>query len=116
MIRGFFILIGCQLAGEIITSLGTLSIPGPVIGMLLLLIGLLIKKEVPKGLQEAGGGLLQHIGLLFVPAGAGISLYLSLIAKEWDVILIASVGATIFTLITCGLLYKILNKKENHDI
>lgn len=115
MLHGFLILIGCQLAGEIIVGLGGLSIPGPVMGMVLLFAGLMIRGGVPEGLETAGGGLLKHIGLLYVPAGAGISLYLGLIAREWDVILIASVSATVLTLVACGLLFQRWGGKGGHD-
>lgn len=115
MLQGFLILIGCQLAGEIIVGVTGLPIPGPVLGMLLLFLLLIIKRGVPDGLGEAGNNLLKYIGLLFVPAGAGISVYLGLIAEYWDIILIASVTSTILTLITCAALYQILNKSTDHD-
>lgn len=115
MLHGFLILIGCQLAGEIVVGVAGLPVPGPVLGMIFLFMGLLIKRGVPEGLAQAGNGLLKYIGLLFVPAGAGISAYLSLIAEHWDIILIASVTSTILTLITCGALYQILNRGVDHD-
>ena len=111
MLQGFLILIGFNLVGEIIVGLSGITIPAPVVGMVLLFIALLIKKGPSEGLEKAGLGLLQYIGLLFVPAGAGISMYLSLIAQEWDVILIASVTSTILTLITVGLLFQIFGKE-----
>ena len=115
MLFGFFILIGCQLAGEIIVGVTGLPVPGAVIGMLLLFVGLLIKGEIPEGLNSAGNGLIKHIGLLFVPAGAGISLYLGLIAEQWDVILIASVTSTILTLLSCAILFQFLNRGSIDD-
>ncbi|MCE7888001.1 MAG: CidA/LrgA family protein [Alphaproteobacteria bacterium PRO2] len=115
MLHGFLILIGCQLAGEILAGTTGLPIPGPVLGMLLLFSFLLIKRGTSDGLAQAGNNLLKYIGLLFVPAGAGISVYLGLIAEYWDVILIASVTSTILTLIICAALYQILNKSTDHD-
>ncbi len=115
MLHGFLILIGCQLIGEIIVGVSGLPVPGPVLGMILLFISLLTTGNVSEGLAQAGDGLLKYIGLLFVPAGAGISAYLGLIAKHWDVILLASVTSTILTLITCAALYQILNKRIGHD-
>jgi holin-like protein len=114
MLYGFLILIGFQLAGEFITGLFHLSIPGSVIGMLLLFLTLVIRGGIPSGLNEAGNGLLKYIGLLFVPAGAGISMFLGLIAEQWDVILIASVTSTILTLLVCAFVFQILNKNPNH--
>ena len=115
MLYGFLILIGCQLAGEIIVGVSGLTIPGSVMGMLLLFVGLLARGGVPDGLGDVGNGLLKYIGLLFVPAGAGISMYLGLIAEEWDVILIASVSSTILTLLVCGAIFQFLNKEPEND-
>lgn len=116
MLHGFLILIGCQLLGEIIVGVAGLPVPGAVLGMILLFIGLIAHKGVPEGLNVAGNGLLKYIGLLFVPAGAGISIYLGLIAEQWDVILIASVGSTILTLLICAALFRILDRGRSHDV
>ena len=112
MIYGFFILVGCQLAGEILTGTLGLAIPGAVLGMIFLFTGLIIKGHAPTNIHETANGLLKYIGLLFVPAGAGISMFFSLITEQWDVILIASVSSTVLTLITCGLLFQLLNKEQ----
>ena len=112
MLKGFLVLIGCQLLGEFLVVASDIPIPGAVLGMILLLLGLVLKGSVPEGLDVAGEGLLKYIGLLFVPAGAGISLYLDLLSTQWDIILIASVGSTILTLITSGALFQFLNKKD----
>ena len=106
MLYGFLILIGCQLAGEISVAILNLPIPGTVMGMIFLFCGLVLRRGVPENLERAGGGLLKYIGILFVPAGAGISMYLSLIAEHWDIILIASFTSTVLTLLVCGALFK----------
>lgn len=111
MLYGFLILIGCQLAGEIIVGVFGLTIPGSVMGMILLFIGLLVKGGVPDDLSGVGNGLLKYIGLLFVPAGAGISMYLELIAQEWGIILVASVSSTILTLLVAGTIFQLLGKE-----
>lgn len=112
MLYGFLILIACQLLGDIIAKGFGLLIPGPVIGMLILFAGLLVKKGVPACLNDASNGILKYIALIFVPAGAGVSMYLALIAQEWIVILIAGVGSTIITLVVCGWLFQIFDRKE----
>jgi len=115
MLHGLLILIGCQLLGEIAVSISGLPVPGAVMGMLFLFIGLVFRGGVPEGLDTAGNGLIKYIGLLFVPAGAGISVYLGLIVEEWDVILIASVSSTVLTLLVCAALFQFLNKEDARD-
>lgn len=114
MLQSFLILIGCQLAGEVIIKLTNIPVPGAVLGMIILFIALLMKRTVPNDLNITSNALIKYIGLLFVPAGAGISMYLGLIAEEWDVILIASAGSTIITLIICAGVFQFMNKGDRN--
>lgn len=112
MIKGSIILIGLLLVGNILSETLSLPVPGSVIGMVMLFAGLIFMKSVPEDLGKVSDGLIAHIGLLFVPAGAGISLYLGMIAENWLVIVLASVGSTVFTLIFTALAFKALSKGE----
>lgn len=99
----FALLLVCQLAGEIIAEIARLPIPGPVIGMMILFFGLLIRGRVPAGLAAAAGGLLDHLGLLFVPAGVGVMTHATLIAANWPPIAAALFAGTALTLVVAGL-------------
>lgn len=88
-----------QLAGELIRAVTGLPVPGPVIGMVLLLIALLAKLPVPAGIHATSRKVLAYLGLLFVPAGAGIVTRLSMIGAHWLPIVIAVVGSTIITMV-----------------
>ncbi|MGH1399251.1 MAG: CidA/LrgA family protein [Alphaproteobacteria bacterium] len=112
MIQGFIVIIGLLLIGEIASSGLALPVPGAVIGMVLLLGILIIRKSVPENVAQVADGLLAHIGLLFVPAGAGISLYLGMIADNWVVILLASFGGTVSSLVITALLFQALKRGE----
>ena len=76
-----------QLTGEILARVLSLPVPGPVIGMALLFATLVIRghfgRPLPQPLQHTAHVLLQHLSLLFVPAGTGVMIYLQLIADEW---------------------------------
>ena len=61
-----------QLTGEIIARGLNLPVPGPVIGMLLLFLMLMLRGGPSSELRTTSQTLLQHLSLLFVPAGAGI--------------------------------------------
>ena len=110
MLQGFLILIGFQLVGEVFVLLTNIPVPGAVLGMIMLFLTLLIKGNIPEGLAITSEGLIKYIGLIFVPAGAGISMYLGLLVEEWDIILIASAGSTIITLLLCAGLFQIFDK------
>ena len=111
MINALLILFGCQFAGEAIVHFSGISIPGSVMGMILLLSGLIVKGGLPDALDKTASEFVKYIGLLFVPAGAGISMYLHLIAEQWIVILVASLTSTIATLLLTAFIFKILEKK-----
>jgi holin-like protein len=77
------LLLVCQLTGETLTRLLDLELPGPVIGMVILFVGLIVRGGVPEGLRETASGFLNNLSLLFVPAGVGVVTHLSLVADEW---------------------------------
>lgn len=83
MLDALTILLGFQLIGEVTTRLLDWSIPGPVIGMVLLFTVLVIRKGPTPALSGTANGLLGHLSLLFVPAGTGIMLHVDRIAHEW---------------------------------
>lgn len=99
------LLLCCQLAGELIVLVSGLPLPGPVVGMAILFAGLLVRGEVPDGLQELAAGLLRHLSLLFVPAGVGVLLHLALISTEWLAISLSLVLSTAVTVaVTAGVM------------
>ena len=72
MLKNIAILMGFQLAGEaLVTSLG-LAFPGPLCGLLLLLGWLRLNGGPSQELAATSATLIDHLGLLFVPAGAAI--------------------------------------------
>lgn len=108
MLRALTILLLYQLVGEIIgRSLG-LPIPGPVLGMLLLFITLLIRGEAPLKLRQTSRTLLSHLALLFVPAGVGVMTHLALLRDEWLPIVVTLIVATYVTLVATALTMKLL--------
>ncbi|MBP2294888.1 CidA/LrgA family protein [Azospirillum rugosum] len=95
MLGTLTILLLCQLAGELITRVLHLPVPGPVIGMVLLFVGLLVKGDVPAPLQDTAGGILRHLSLLFVPAGVGVMAHLHRLGTEALPIAAALFGSTL---------------------
>jgi len=102
------ILLVCQLAGEVIARLFKLPIPGPVVGMMLLFAGLVIRRGIPENLEKTGTTLLSHLSLLFIPAGVGITVHLKLLADEWLPIVVALIVSTVITLAVTGLVMQVL--------
>lgn len=110
----FALLLTCQLLGEVFVLWSHLPVPGPVIGMLLLFVGLMLRGGAPKGLARVVDGLLAHLALLFVPAGVGIMLHLGALRQEWLAITVALVASTLLTLTTTGLLMAVLIRRVDN--
>jgi holin-like protein len=91
MIASLSLILLCQLAGEVIVRGLGLPMPGPVIGLMFLLILLLARDRFAvlargplreEGVENASRGLLAHLSLLFVPAGVGVVQKLDLVAAH----------------------------------
>lgn len=82
MLGYFSLILICQLVGEVAVRVSGVPIPGPVVGMALLFLGLLVKGGIPDGLARAADGLLGNLSLLFVPAGVGVMLHTQLLGRE----------------------------------
>ncbi|MDJ0741685.1 MAG: CidA/LrgA family protein [Gammaproteobacteria bacterium] len=103
LIYGMTVLLVYQLVGEVgVRALG-LAVPGPVAGMLLLLLTLAARRGVPDGLDRIAHGLLGHLSLLFVPAGVGLMVYFERIGAEWLPILLTLVLSTLLTMAVTAL-------------
>lgn len=96
-----------QLAGEVIVRGLDLPLPGPVLGMLLLFVALALRGGPGEELQTTSQNLLQHLSLLFVPAGTGIMIHLHRVADEWLPLLLSLVISTAATLVVTALVMKL---------
>lgn len=112
MVQGFVILLVCQLLGELIVTLLDVPIPGSVVGMVLLLIGLIVRGEVSDGLRVTGEGLLRVLPLLLVPAGVGLMTHFELLSAYWGELLLALFVSTLITMFVVALLLKLLSKEK----
>ncbi|SHH80208.1 CidA/LrgA family protein [Ferrimonas marina] len=117
LLLGFAGLIGLWLLGEGLSELLSLPIPGSVIGMLLLFIGLVIRGREPQAITQASDGLLRYLGLLFVPAGVGLMVYIELIKEAWLPATVAILLATLITLLSSAGAMTLAKRwgKDNHD-
>jgi holin-like protein len=99
-----------QLAGEVVARGLALPIPGPVLGMLFLFFALTLRQGPDKELQTTSQNLLQHLSLLFVPAGTGIMVHLHRVADEWLPLLLSLLISTLATLVVTALVMKLCQR------
>ena len=93
-LKGFAWLLACQSAGEAFVRLVDARLPGPVIGMLLMLVALRWP-AVRSPVAAAADALLTHLSLLFVPVGVGVMTHLALISEYGVRMLIAVAVSTL---------------------
>jgi holin-like protein len=98
MLEALFILLGCQLLGEVLAGALALPVPGPVIGMVVLFMALAYRGRVGDNLAGLSTALLAHLSLLFVPAGVGIMRHGGRVADDWPALTITLVVSTVLTL------------------
>jgi len=108
MIAAFTVLLVYQLVGEVIVVALRLPVPGPVIGMALLFVTLIVRGSVSDDLRQTAGGLLRHLSLLFVPAGVGVMAHLGRLEHEWLPISISLVASTLVTIAVTALVMRAL--------
>ena len=78
--------------------------------MLLLFVALVLRGGPGKELQTTSQTLLQHLSLLFVPAGAGIMVHLHRVADEWLPLLLSLLISTLATLVITALAMKLCQR------
>lgn len=108
-----------QLTGEVLARVLSLPVPGPVIGMALLFCTLVVRghmgRPIPQSMQHTANVLLQHLSLLFVPAGTGVMIYLQLIANEWLPITTALIVSTVGGMAVTALILSALMQRRSQS-
>lgn len=103
MLEAIALILACQLVGEVTVLLLDLPVPGPVLGMLLLLAWLFARGGISERVERTADTLLAHLSLLFVPAGVGVLVHWERVRDHWPAILAALVLGTLITLAVTAL-------------
>lgn len=98
MLKGIITLLIFQFLGECFVRLFDIIVPGPVIGMVLLLVFLMIRNKSFESLDNAVFLHLRYLPLLFIPAAMGIITQADTISKEFWAIIISLFFGTLIAL------------------
>lgn len=99
MIAHLAVFLSFQLTGEVIARGAGLPLPGPVLGLALLLLACIAVPSFGTRLLPTAQGLLSHLSLLFVPAGVGVVAHIGTLGPAAPALLVALVGSTVLALI-----------------
>ena len=101
-----------QSMGEVLARGTSLGLPGPVIGMLLLLLALRFA-SVSRAVSQTARILLEHLSLLFVPVGVGVMTHLALISQYGVRMLVTLVVSTWIGLAVTALVLRGMLKADS---
>src|SRR5210317_2203203 len=117
MLQSIFAIFLFQLVCEMVQKYFVLTVPGPVIGLVLLLLAMLASDRIGSNpaarlkqrLVVTAETLLGHLPLLFVPIGVGVVMHINLLEDQ-----LAAVLGVIFigTVLTVGFSALLMEKLQ----
>jgi holin-like protein len=119
MLRSIFVIFFFQLLGEFFKKFFEMRIPGPVIGLILLLVTLIFLKKFKKtaivnlkaDVVNTSNYILSYLSLLFVPIGVGVVMHFSYLENNLFRVLIIVFISTILTIGGTAFLMEKINRK-----
>ncbi len=112
-IVGFAVLLAFWGAGEVLSRLLWIPVPGSVIGMILLTTALHLRALRPERVRVASEVMIRYMALFFVPPGVAVVLYLDLLGDHWLALVVGGVVGTLAVLLTVGLIQQ--RMERDHD-
>jgi len=122
MLRSLFIIFFYQLLGEVIQKIFEINIPGPVIGLILLLLSFIFfskkltqSKKIIKEISVTSNKIINYLSLLFVPIGVGVVMHINYLGdnlfKIFSIIIIGTLATLVFTALV---MEKIINLEKKN--
>ena len=115
MIFGLVQILLFQSLGELVSKFVLPTLPGPVIGLVLLVLWLVLRKGINSDLAMVADGFSQYLGLLFVPTAVGVVLFLPQLKANAVAIICALLGSVVLTIASTAIVARFLSKKATHE-
>ena len=110
MVPALAIILLFQLVGEVISRTGHLPLPGPVLGMLGMVVAVSLSGWLRDLIRPVAQGLLAHLSLLFVPAGVGVVAHLPTLAQHGPALAVALVVSTLLAIVVGAVTFTLVAK------
>lgn len=110
-LRGLAALLVFQAIGEALAHAFALPLPGPVLGMILLIPALTLP-QLREPVKAAAEALLAHLSLLFIPVGVGVITHLDMISRYGVRLLVVIVASTWIGMAVTALLLNVLLRRQ----
>lgn len=111
ILRQLALILFFLLAGEALRLVSGISIPGTVLGMVLLFLALMTKLIRLEQIELIAKFLLDHLAFLFVPAGVGLMSSWQVIGKSWLPILLIVLFSTILVVGVTGWTVQLMKRR-----
>jgi len=116
LLRGLTTLVLFQLLGSMLSALLLPMLPGAILGMLLLFVFLMLRREVGEPLSVAANSLLRYLPLLLVPAAAGVMLYGPVLkANFWALAAALLLSLVLALLFTGWLMQRLIERQQRRE-
>jgi holin-like protein len=115
MIHALVVILGMQLAGEAVARSLGLPVPGPVLGLALLLGLMAALPRLVDLVRPTASVILAHLALLFVPAGVGVVGHLRTLGAEAGPLALALVVSTVLAIAAGGLTFRLVARIAGQD-
>lgn len=90
-------------------------LPGPLLGLLLLLCALIPMRRVPIGLLSTSQFLLRHLSLFFIPATLSVMLFKETLGQHIGLIIAVLTVTTVVSLVLSALICQASLKNISDD-
>lgn len=116
LVSGVAWLVVFQIIGSVVSAAVMPVMPGPIVGLVLMLLMLCGTRTVNPALDEAAASLLRLMPLLLVPAAVGVMAYFGIIERELWRLIGTIVLSLIPSMIFAGVIMQyLIHRKERQD-
>ena len=121
MLKGVFFIFFFQLIGEVVQQYFVLLIPGPVVGLILLLMTLICTQGLTSSaigtlstsIFQSADGILRYLSLLFIPIGVGVIMHLQYLENNILRVMAIILIGTVTSLGLTAVLFERLTKNND---
>lgn len=115
MIAGLVQILLWQGLGELVSYFLIPILPGPVLGLIFLLLFLIIKGQVNSSLATVSDAFSQHLGVLFIPAAVGVILFLPQLKAHAFAVITALMVSVVLTIMTTAVILRFIARKDSNE-
>jgi holin-like protein len=93
--------------GEIVVHIVHLPLPGPMIGLVLMLFDFRLNRRIDPDVEQLFDRVSSHFAILFVPAGAGVVAHGAVLGSGISFVVISVLAGTLATLMATAFSFRL---------